>query len=169
MSNFRRELSAIDPAEMQELARQLLGKLGGTESRNAPQRQFYDGDTQNRADKELYQTEESYPQKQRGFYEDVMQEARQRQFPEHRLDESNGRSFDDMDFAAAVKRDFSDPALPGARAEKEVLHTGASADYAMKGRNFFQSHAADRYREMEEISDFFRRDGRRYDGGFKQY
>lgn len=170
MREFEKELFGVSGEDMQLLAAQLLDRLGGGREADgaALQREFINAEA---AEQAAYEFAEGHLQQvlpefietqmpeylPRQFLTGEEQERPKRDFAEGYADEAAKAEFLEMDALAAVERDF----IPE--------QAQAKAGYDIKGGGIFAASAADRAGSMEEISDFFRRDGRRYDGGFRQY
>lgn len=170
MRAFRQELLSLSAEDMQLLAAQLLDRLGADAQTQAAQaqREFINAET---AQPAAYEFAEGYAQQalpgfdeieavdypSRQFLDDERRELPDRSFAEGYAPDKGGADFLEMAMPAARQRDFL-------QAQPQV-----GAGYDTKGGGISAEPAADRIGSMEEISDFFRRDGRRYDGGFKQY
>ena len=170
MREFEKELFALSRGDMELLAGELLGRLGaGTQAQaEQAQREFINAEKDGAA---AFEFAEGYAQQalpefietqmpeypDRQFLTGEKQAHPKRGFAEGYAHEAAKAEFPDMAAAAAVERDFL--------GEQDKSRAG----YDIKGRGFFAGSAADRAGNMEEISDFFRRDGRRYDSGFRQY
>lgn len=177
MSGFDESIRRLRPELFQEISRQLLERLG--QGKGAPtarrddsgfdtgdaygkRRARYGGDADG-ADaerKELFFPEE--PEKRARSRAAAADEERYRE--ERAMPQEDGG-----DATAAERYPFPEREMPGEESgtrHRPELQAGLAASSI---RRRTQREGRGEEPDMEKISDFFRRDARRYDGGFEQY
>lgn len=169
MSNFKKSLRKIDISALPHIAGQLLQQLGEEASSDfKARREMPETEQHGRAERaELSFPDFEKSETQREFLQAVKAGERDFGFGAEAA-MAAGREFATGELSEAAQRQFSDAAAYPRRVFQDMAQREISDSYAISPAKV-RREKSDDHRRMEEISEFFRRDGRRYDGGFKQY